>query len=218
MKGNFVLISTIANGVVRTLPTLRQGASPHRFRHVAPNRAVPVPSPGGCVADPIPGGRTIMTKVEHALPGKKVFHGTSSARARSILDKGFDLSRAGQNYQGFTRAGPGVYASTSLRTAQVWGSMAAGGDAVQVIEIYPPEEGEGLVRLEVPQKVLHGPVSDLHEFAEAHPEAHILEMRHRDGGATEVLFTRHAMEDPNVVIGYRAQGKAMPVRRGGNAP
>lgn len=72
-----------------------------------------------------------------------LYHGTTAARARNILQKGFDPSRIGDywshvygNLKG--RSGPGVYFSGSPLGAKNWGPE--GGGAESILRVFIPEK------------------------------------------------------------------------------
>jgi len=148
--------------------------------------------------------RHILVRVEHA-PENSIaprFHGTNPKNASSILLNGFNIDGTGKNYSGYSKAGKGVYTSTSSGVAREWGERARPRNSgVAVIAIYPPNDPR-YISVEVPEQSRRSE-EKIQQFVRNHPEAHEVVLTTTSEGPHEVLLTRRALQDPEVTLAFK---------------
>ncbi len=133
------------------------------------------------------------------------YHGTTATRVASMKKTGVDPAMTGKNFGKGSQGGPGLYGTTSERSAHLFASNAAAssGDKAQMLSIYRPK----LARVRtapLPPDAHYAPAKQT-EFHAADPAVHEVTLGptrmpkgFKENPGQTTLYTPHAVSDPHV--------------------
>ncbi|MBA3774466.1 MAG: hypothetical protein H0X13_18845 [Ramlibacter sp.] len=133
------------------------------------------------------------------------YHGTTATRVASMKKTGVDPALTGKNFGKGSQGGPGLYGTTSERSAELFASNAAAssGDQAQTLSIYRPKQAR-VKTAPLPPDAHYQPVKQT-EFHAADSAVHEVTLGptrmpkgFQENPGQTTLYTPHAVSDPRV--------------------